>query len=299
LGGGGGGSAPPWYYNPTPPEGGGGAGSGESDPIFTEDPPCPNCPVDGFDPGDNTNPTDEPPGVILDPSIDNPANKKIKCVWDKLKQIPAFKALLIDFGNQINSYGLKLTLKVADLGDKMTGATSPYKIVSHLMTVEINSRLVLNSGPLIDAGEGTHIAIAATIIHEILHARLLAKIWEQGGWNAVTSVNPPPLDGLSEIYDECFDAFDPQKDDVKEMTLHEYMARYEVDLLAQILAEYDNHQEPNTNKYKAIALVGLERTNRYSGNSPTSLGYSDPFMDINKRDLAKQLCDARKQDPCN
>jgi hypothetical protein len=82
LGGGGGGSAPPWYYNPTPPEGGGGAGSGESDPIFTEDPPCPSCPVDGFDPGDNTNTPDISPELLSIVKTDS--SNLTKEEWQKL-----------------------------------------------------------------------------------------------------------------------------------------------------------------------------------------------------------------------
>jgi hypothetical protein len=77
-----------------PNDGGGGNGGGNEYPVYDEDPPCTNCPVDSFDdPGDNTNPPQEPPNVsanLLALIDKNPYQSNIpnnSPVWQKVDSV--------------------------------------------------------------------------------------------------------------------------------------------------------------------------------------------------------------------
>jgi hypothetical protein len=262
---GGGGTTPPpgGGYNP-PPDGGsnpptGGGGGGTSSPSNpTNNPPSepnPNTPqepiaiftdLDGNpvapDRGDNTIdvPIDQIQSINIDPSFSQ--NTKIMGVYNQLGGVETFTELLNDFDSSI--MGLDLTLKVelfnAGSGSAETKAdpNQPNKI-----TIKIQPNII----------EGATLnELARTIVHEVIHAYLLAKIHQIGG-----------LDNLNEqTYPTLFNYY-VEKKFYPNAAQHEFMANYLVNLIGDVLQAFDIQQTNpyiTIHHYRALAWDGLTST---------------------------------------
>jgi hypothetical protein len=142
------------------------------------------------------------------------------------------------------------------------------------------------------ARDYSHLGIAKTIIHELIHAILNAETFDKGGLNATgTGLQFP--NAMPQYHDIIV-----EKGGNLNKADHEYMARYKIDLLAELVGKYDSNRASPTD-YKALAWDGLEYTERYGGTGPLSLGYSDKYMDAYRENLRNALVNLRKnEDPC-
>lgn len=227
----------------------GGSGGGTDTPVYDEE-PCTTCPADGFvDGGDNTN--EEPLGVTLDASMNHPANAKIKCVWEKLKQIPAVKAIINGYGSFPSFRKLKIEVK-APIMEQAEGETKP--VGYDTPTPNLND-IVVTIHPKMVGSSFAELHIAEVIIHELMHARWYSK-------EAEFKYENPTL-GLSDM--PAFAPHIPRYGLDRNSIQHECIAQTNVQELTRLLAKYDGNPNGGTvgSMYEMVAWGGSWNTAFY------------------------------------
>jgi hypothetical protein len=230
-----------------------------------------------FNPNPTPVPIPEPPGVTLDSSMTDKANKKIKCVWDKLKQMPEIKNLLNGYGT---SAGFTLNIKVFDLPDE--GDLGQTTTLNDSYPPDF-SRVEIRLDPALLQSDKSAIEVALTIIHEMLHARMYAKIANGGGVNNIP-ISVPNFYAELQKY-----GFGSPADYKYNEAGHEYMAKWEIDELASLVALYDGATVPSLG-HKMMVWQGLYDTFRYE---------QDAFPDEESRDAQKNYAENFKKSKLN
>jgi hypothetical protein len=205
------------------------------------------------------------------------ANKKIKCVWDKLKQMPEIKNLLNGYGT---SAGFTLNIKVFDLPDE--GDLGQTTTLNDSYPPDF-SRVEIRLDPALLQSDKSAIEVALTIIHEMLHARMYAKIANGGGVNNIP-ISVPNFYAELQKY-----GFGSPADYKYNEAGHEYMAKWEIDELASLVALYDGATVPSLG-HKMMVWQGLYDTFRYE---------QDAFPDEESRDAQKNYAENFKKSKLN
>jgi hypothetical protein len=285
----GGGSSSSGGWNPPPPPSGGGnppnnggnptggnpatGGSGGA-PIYTENPlPCANCPVDGFDPGDNTN--QEPPRKItLNDAFKN--DPKANCVYERIKK-------MVEDGssNTYNNLFWRMTapfsganaprLEIALVDSTVTGEYTGGLTVDSIATkgkvvVYINKQLMSGMSDLV---------YAFNILHELMHAYFIAMVHKVGvtAFNNCILLNIGCSSGLMpqkpySDFKDCYNNLKDQANGFDELE-HNVMATdkygYRQDLIKAMKAFMGTDSPQISNDmYSAISWIGLANTEVYN-----------------------------------
>jgi hypothetical protein len=182
------------------------------------------------------------------------ANAKAQCVYDRIAQIPEVKALMADFANL--AYGFNVSM-----------ALEPLPVGRDGQTVAINSnysagqvRITINSNTIAQMSE---VELAKNIIHELIHAHILAQIAKVGGMIGLSNL---PI--LNDFYNRTkklgkYDHGTAQ---------HEYMATAYHETLAQATRAFHQNQY-DIAYYRALAWQGLHKTTKYPGNFDEGVKY--------------------------
>lgn len=175
-------------------------------------------------------------------------------VYDALIKMPQIKNLLNGFGT---SAGFTLNIKVFDLPDdgdlgQTTTLNNSYPPDFSRVEIRLDPALLQDDKPAIE--------IALTIIHEMLHARMYAKI-ANGGGVANIPQSVPLLYAELQKY-----GFSSPSDYKYNEAGHEFMAKWEIDELASLVALYDGATTPKLG-HKMMVWQGLRDTFRYKNEA--------------------------------
>ena len=231
-----------------------------------------------------------PPGVIKDKTMRNAANAKINCIYDDLIKQQNIRDLLDMFGTNL---GLTLVIKA----ETPPATTATFRPNGQTIPINSNGQIVIYINPLLQTNGHSPLAIAKTIAHEMMHARLMALIFNVGGMNT-SRTQLANVAGLPPLADVFTDYSGTPANELQNLAQHEFIALYwHADLVAMV-KQFDGNRATQT-QYEALAWDGLEMTERYSGFMENSLGYSDPYMNKSREKSSSDIKQARQnENPC-
>lgn len=186
--------------------------------------------------------------VLLDKSF--ASNEWLKCIYDRLVEVDAFRNALIKFTGEYPVIHLKF--EVGEITTTNQAVAATYPPINYVSRIKVNTSFASNYSTLL---------MAKTLIHEVIHAEMYRKLMELASSDG--KIDPLLVEMFlsQDNYPGLFDYY--RRYGLNNMQ-HEQMAAHYVETMAEILAEFDSNKY-EFSYYELLAWSGsLQNTVAYN-----------------------------------
>jgi len=195
--------------------------------------------------------------VLLDKSF--ASNEWLKCIYDRLVEIDAFRNALLKFTGEYPVIHLRF-----DVGDLVPNAEGINPVASTFIPINYLSRIRVNNK---FSSNYSTLLMAKTLIHEVIHAEMYRKLMELAstpdGTLDKNKINQYLSNG---DYPGLFYYYETYG---FKLMQHELMAAHYVEIMSKILSDFDNNTYEYS-YYQSLVWIGsLQKTVTYTKKDST------------------------------